>query len=334
MIDNYTLLLLKNNGQQYNITSMAGNLTWKDSIDTLGMELSFDVARNKDDKYMANYDLVEIGDKLLLSNNGIEVFRGIITDESIDRYSKSITAFDYAFYLNKSKTIIQFNKIKANDAISQLCSKFNVAIGNIVVISTLITKIYKDKTVAEIINDILDQATKELGVKYRLEMRVGKLHIEKYTDLIVSTTFQPASNIAAFDVTKAIGSVSKNRSIQDMKNSIIITSSNEKSTRVYVNAQDSASISTYGLLQDVQSVDSKDIAQANNIAQNQLKLLNKITENTSIELLGSDLVRAGRILTIEEPKTKLSGNYLVKDCTHTYNNHVHKMQLNIESVVL
>ncbi len=331
-MDNYTLFLLKNSGQKHNITNLIGNLVWKDSIDTLGMELSFDKAHS-DERYMAVHDVVELGDKLVLMNNNVEVFRGIITDETIEgRFGRSYVAFDYAFYLNKSKTIIQFNKLKSSDCIKKLCEKFNVPIGNITQINTLITKIYKDNTVAEIIMDILDQATKETGIKYRLEMRAGKLHIEKYTDLVITAKFQPATNLAPFDVTKAIGNVSSSSSIQDMKNSIIITSSDENSTRVYASTQDKASISQYGLIQDVQSADDKNIAQATNIAKNQLKLLNKITENTSIELLGNDNVRAGRILVINEPITGLSGQYLVKECEHNLNNHIHTMKLNVEKV--
>jgi len=332
-MDNYTLLLLKDTGQSYNLTQLIGSLEWRDTIDTLGMELSFDKAHS-DEKYMASHDIVELGDKVALMNNGIEVFRGIVTDEDIDgRFGRSYVAFDYAFYLNKSKTIIQFNKSKASESIKKLCDKFGVSIGNIIPISTLITKIYKDNTIAEIILDILEQATKETGIKYRLEMRAGKLYIEKYTDLIVSATYQPAANLAKFDVTKAIGDISSSRSIQDMKNSIIITSSDEKSSRVYAEVKDDTNIKRYGLLQDVQSVEDKDISQAMNIAKNQLKLLNKITEDTSIELLGNDQVRAGRILVIDEPVTGLSGQYLVKECTHTLDNSIHTMKLNVEKVI-
>jgi hypothetical protein len=332
-MDNYTLLLFKNDGSSYNLTQMIGNLQWKDSINTMGMELSFDKAHS-DEKYMVEHDVVELGDKLLLANNGVEVFRGIVTDEeTAGRFGRSYISFDYAFYLNKSKTIIQFNKSKASESIKKLCSKFGVAIGTITPMNTVITKIYKDNTVAEIIMDILEQATRETGVKYRLEMRVGKLFVEKYTDLIVKATFKPASNIAPFDVTQAIGEISSSRSIQDMRNSIIITSYDEKSTRVLANTQDQTNISKYGLLQDVQSVDDKDIAQARNIANNQLKLLNKIAEDTSIELLGNDQVRAGRILLLEETVTGLSGQYLVKECTQSYSNQIHTMKLNIEKVI-
>ncbi|QEK12575.1 hypothetical protein FQB35_09690 [Crassaminicella thermophila] len=332
-MDNYTVLIIKDNSQRFNITQLCSNLNWRDSLETLGMEFSFDVARNIEDKYMVNWDLVEIGDKVIFANNNVEIFRGIITDLLTERYKKSVTAFDYAFYLNQSRIIIQFRKTSATDAIKQLCSKFNVPIGNVTNISTQITKIYKDKTVAEIIKDILEQATNELNIKYRLEMRKGKLYIEKYTDLIVKPTFQPASNITSFNIFDAIGNISKTESIRDMRNSILITSSDEKSSRVIATAKDDKNIAKFGLLQDVESVDNKDIAQAQNIARNKLKELNKVNEDITLELLGDDKVRSGRILEINNDSFGLNGQYLVKDCTHTYNNSIHKMNITVEKVI-
>jgi len=333
MIDKYTLFLIKNTGQKLNITALSANLTWRDSLESLGMELTFDAARNIEDKYLADYDLIELGDKVILTNNSTEVFRGIITDLSTERYKKSITAFDYAFYLNQSKTIIQFRKVSATDAVKQLCNKFNVPVGNITSITTQITKIYKDKTIAEIIKDLLNQATNELGVKYRLEMRAGKLHIESYVDLVVTATFQPAPNLAAFNITDAIGSINKKESIQALRNSIQITSGDEQSSRIVTAVTDEASIAKYGLLQDVESIDDADFSQASNIANNKLAELNKVQQDISIELLGDDAVRSARILTINNGIFGLSGNYLVKECTHTYNNSIHKMSLGVEEVV-
>lgn len=332
-MDDYTLFLVKNDGIQRNITSLCGNLSRKDSIDTLGMELNTDVMRNWKDRYVINYDLVEIGDKILLLNKDKEIFRGIIVDLGTDRYSKTITAFDYAFYLNQSRTIIQFNKVKADEAIKQLCNKFNVPIGNITSIPTAITKIYKDDTVADIIRDILKQATDSLGINYRLEMRAGKLHIEKYTDLIIKPRFKPAPNVASFNPLKVIGSISKTESIADMRNSILISSSNEKSSRVIATAKDDRNIAKFGLLQDVESVNDKNIAQAKVIAQNKLKELNKVNEDISITVLGDDKVRAGRILEIDNDMFKLKGQYLVKDCTHKYHNRIHTMDLTLEKVI-
>ncbi|OLS02236.1 XkdQ/YqbQ family protein [Tissierella creatinophila] len=318
----YKLNLIKNNGFRKSLTPISGNLSWKDSIDTLGMELSFDIAR-RDDK-------VEIGDKIIMYSNNKEIFRGIIVDLGTEIYTKSITAFDYAFYLNKSKTIVQFNKTRADNAIRTLCSKFNIPIGRIVGISTPIAKIYKDDTISDIIKDILDQATSTLGIKYRLEMREGKLFIERYTELIVKPIFKSLN----LDVLKNIGGISKSESISDMKNSILISSGDEKSSRVVATAKDNKNISKFGLLQDVESVDDKDIAKAKNIAKNKLKELNKIGEDISLgPLLGDDRVRAGRILELDNNLFGLKGKYLVKDCTHNYHNSIHTMNVTIEKVI-
>lgn len=113
-------------------------------------------------------------------------------------------------------------------------------------------------------------------------------------------------------------------------NDVVITSSNENSARIIAQVNDLTNISKYGLLQDIYNIDNKDISQARNIAKNKLAELNKIIEDNSVELLGNDDVRSGRILEFNEPITGLIGRYLVKECIHTYNNSIHKMQLQLE----
>ena len=327
-MNDYTVFLIKGK-DVFDIIKLVGNLSWRDNIDTLGMELTFDLANNNE-KYFPKIE-IDMKEHILLKNtNGKEIFRGKIVDEGENgRFNRSYIAYDYAFYLNKSKIIKQFNKIKASEAIKQLCNTFNVPIGNIVEIKTLINKIYKDKTVAEIIKDILDQATNELKIKYRLEMRDSKLYIEKYEDLLINPKLQLFAQ-PDIRLTDVIGSnISRNRSIEELKNSILITSGNEESSRIIATAKDEQSIKDFGLLQEIESVEDKDIAQARNIANNKLKELNKTQEDISIELLGHDDVRAGRILNLDESITGIKGKYLIKDCTHTYKNHIHLMQLQL-----
>lgn len=329
-MDNYSVKLIKKS-KVYDITPVIGNLSWRSNIDALGVELSFEKA-NSTDNLFPKFS-INLGDFVILENNKKEIFRGIVTDESKDGiFNRSYVCYDFAFYLNKSKTIAQFKKARADSAIKQLCDKFSIPIGEITPMGTLISGIYFEKTVAEIIEDILSKVTKETGIKFRKEMRYGKFYIQKYTDLVVKATFKPAENVQAFDITKAIGSVSVSRSIADLKNSIQIISGSEKSTRVVATSESKESIAKYGLLQEVESIDEKDIAQARNIAKNRLAELNRIAESTSIELLGSDEVMAGRILELNEPITGLKGRYLVNEASHSYSNSIHKMQLSIEVV--
>lgn len=333
-MDNYIITLIKNNGKNADITSFCGNLSWKDSIDTLGMELNFDTARNTEDNLMAPYDIVEVGDKVILTNGDKEIFRGIIIDLGTERFAKSITAFDYAFYLNQSKTIVQFNKVSGSQVITKLCKDFNVPTGTITSIPTPITKIYKEETISDIIKDVLEQATKKMGIKYRLESREGKIFVEKYTDLVIRPAFKPAPNVGGLDVMKFIGGISKSESIADMRNSILVTSNNEKSSKVVAKATDSNNISKFGLLQDIETVDDETVGEASNIANNKLKELNKIGEDISIgPLLGDDNVRSGRILEVDNDIFDLKGQYLVKECTHNYQNRIHIMNVTVEQVI-
>ena len=331
-MDKYNIVLIKNTGKAYNITKFSSGLTWSDDLETLGTKLNFAVARNADDKYLQNYDIVETGDKVLLYNDTEEVFRGIITDTDLSRYGKAVTCFDYAFYLNQSKTVKQFYKIQASKAIIELCKAFSVEVGKIDAMNTLITKIYKDKTIAEIIKDIIEQATKETGIKYRLEMRAGKIYIVKYIEISIDPVFY-TSESESFKILNAIGEITKSESIQEMKNSILVTSDDEKSSSIKSTSKDVDNIEKYGLLQEVITVDKKNESQAKNIANNKLKELKKKKKNITLSLLGSDELRAGRILTINNKLFNLSGKYLIKSSSHTVNNSIHNCSVTVEKAV-
>jgi len=312
------------NGVETNITPVVGNLSWRSNVNELGEQLDFDMAFNDD--YYFPKNPVDLG-RLIVMRNIDELIRGIvITEQKNGREPIQYNVFDYAFYLNKSKAVYQFNKIAADKAITKILTDFSVPIGKIAAMKTLIKKIYPGDTVSDIIKDILDIVNKATGIKHVMEMRQGKLYIEKQTDLVVKATFRLASNLAAHDVTEAIGAPSRRRSIEEMRNSIKITSGDEKSIKIIATAKNDALIKQYGLLQEVTSVDKKDIAQARNIAANMLKDLGKVFEENSVEVMGNDAVRAGRILELTEPLTGLSGKYLINDVTHTIKDGIHTMR--------
>lgn len=327
-MDNYMLFLVLGD-KKINITKYISSLNWKNSLGALGTELSFSVVRKSTSIDAPDLDYIKVGTKLLLTNGENEIFRGIIVTLGTELLKQSITALDFAFYLNKSKTIKQFRDVSASLAISSLLSEFRVPVGEIVNIPTNITKIYKGNTVAEIIIDILKQATDESSIKYRLEMRAGKVHIMKYEKLLIKPTFQRAINIEPLDISKSIAAVTKQESIVEMKNSIIA----EKSEGASVQVDDEISIKEFGLLQEVISIDDKDSSKARNIAKNTLKELNKVTESIEVQLLGSDLLNSGRIIDLDEAKFDLVGPYLIKACSHTYQNSIHKASVTLERYI-
>lgn len=306
-----------------NVTSLIGNVTWGSSIEELGQHLEFDVAFSDTKLFPKNP--LDLGQVLFLRNGNDEIIRGLLVDETKNgRQPIHYTCLDGAFRLNNSKAVYQFN-IATDRALRKIFTDINLSIGNIVSIPTRIKKIYVNKSLAEIIKDILEQAQLDQGVKYRMEMRAGKVFIERQTNLLIKATFKLASNLSLNDGQFSISNPSRNRSIMDMKNSVQIVQEN----KVIQTTKNQKLIDDYGLLQDVVEVQEKDIAQARNIAKNILKDFGRIIETNSLEMIGDYRVRAGRTLEINEPVTGMKGIYLIKSVEHTLKGGIHLMSLEL-----
>lgn len=317
-MDNYDVILVKES-IQLNIKQLVGTLSWESDIDTLATNLKFDFARNRKDLNFKIFDILEIGDKIILLNNNVEIFRGIIVNVDWSEFKKSVTCFDYGFYLNKSKTIKQFYNIQASKAISELCSEIQIPVGKIETMNTNINKIYKNKTISEIINDILLLVTNETNLKYRIEMEEGKLNIIQYEEIEI-------------DVDIVLGEISKSESIEDMKNSILVSSKEQEDSRIIQTTKDETSINKFGVLQEVITIDEFNESQTNNVAKNKLKELNKVKKEISVNVLGDDKYKAGKIIYIKNDTFDIDGKYLIKNASHSYNNSIHKCNLTLEVV--
>ena len=154
-------LLLTHEGTTYDLTEVTGNVVLNTSMETLGASLTFDLARNYHDANFATCEKISVGDVIALSNEK-ELFKGVVLDITTSKFVKNIKCLDYCFYLNKNKILKQFEEISASDAIKQLLQEAQAPIGTISSFDTSISKIYNSNTVAEIIDDILNQVNNEL----------------------------------------------------------------------------------------------------------------------------------------------------------------------------
>ncbi|WP_456300776.1 XkdQ/YqbQ family protein [[Clostridium] colinum] len=297
-------------------------------MDTLGVQLDFSIP--KDNAYIKFF--IDCGDKILLCKNGKTLFQGIITDKNINGiFEESFTAFDFAFYLNKSKVIKQFNNINGRIAISSICSEQGINVGEIPTLNTNINHIYFENTIAEIIDDILQQCSKETGKIYYKEVLKDKLYIFERGTKIINPTYKMAVNVASIKVLDEIGqNFSKGYSIANLKNKVTIITQNEKEARVIATKEDNKNIEKYGLLHHIESVDQKDKNQATNIANNRLKELNKIKETLSLELLGDITIKAGRVLNINNKEININGKFNIISSNHTIESGIHKTNIELE----
>lgn len=289
------------------ILPKSNNISWSSDKDTLGADLSFD----------SLYNIAE-GAVVSLYINNKEYLRAIIVKKSEHKFTYSYTAFDYSFYL-KNEVIKQFNDVSASSAIISLLREYGIA-NNIVNISTRINKIYKDQSISSIIDDILDQAEQEQGIKFFKEMQVDTVVINRLSDMKITPKILIGKDITI------------NSSIEDMKNKILIVSNSEDNNSILAVAEDTSSQGYYGLLQEIETVEDMNIAQAKNIASNLLSAKNKIFKDTTLNVLGiknAETIKANRLIEVNIG-SKLSGWYSIKSASHNLSNKKHTVSISLE----
>ena len=311
------------------ISDIIGNLTWRDTVDTLGVEVDFELPINRyDKKFEFLYDIT-LGDPIqILNAKGEVLVQAIIVSETPNGKITSFTAYDMAWYLNKSTVIKQFKKMIGNDCVKSLCKEIGIDV-EVSGLDTKIDKIYKDKAVSEVIKDIIEQCSQFNSKKFFIEFDKNKLIVSPYKKINVFGTYEMQKD-KFININENIGGVSLSKSIVDMKNSVLVITENKGAIRTIGEEQDSKSIEKYGKLQEVVTLDEKEFSKANLVAKNELKKLNKITEDFSIDVLGDDNVKSGRVIDIDLPLFNLKGEYLIKESNHTISNHIHKISLKLE----
>lgn len=322
----FTVKLIKNDGSKaYDITPLINQLSWDSNLTLLSV-IEFGII-STDARYVPK-NPVEIGDLVIIYNEKIEVNRGIVVKESKSgRNPIEYVAYDYGWYLGKSNSVYQFNGVSAKQAITKILSDFGIPIGNILDAPTIITKIYIQKSPAEIMTDIIRQFERETGQKVYIELREGKIFIERMKDAVVIGSFKLATNIGANNVLDNPLQMERTRSIEGMKNQVKIILSKNDNYETIALAQDVNSGARYGLLEQTFKIDEEDAAKARQVAKILLDRLNRIHETNKITLMGDPTFKAGRMFDLLEPVTGAKGRYMISSCKHDVGSSLHTMDL-------
>ena len=313
------------NGAKETITKKVGSLSWTDSMDSLGVEFSFTFPYSYWDSQFKNK--LQLGDLIIIKSGKKEITRGIITQTPIN--GDDYKGYDYALYLNKSEAIFQCKKIGASKAITQLLARYGVPIGEMPKLTTAINKLYKDVAVSEIIKSILSEVHDETGKSYRMEMTRGKFCIRRSGYIKIKPKYVDELG-EKVSCTKAC-SVTGTRSIEDMRNQIIIAGTGDKKAQIKATVKDSKSIKKYGLLSQVETVEKTNQAKAKQKGKNLLKKLNKKTVSFTCEMPGSTIIRAGRKIYFNRPEAGIKGWYKVKSATHNVTEGIYTVSLEMEA---
>jgi len=308
------------------ITETAGGLSWQNSIDEISTTMTFSIGKDLSSRWTSTYLPKEGSIVSYFTANG-EMFRGIVLSvDDGDTMLNVYTVADYGFYLKKSKETYQFNSISANSAIEQMCSDFGTPIDSLCDIGYTIKKIYMDKTIYDIMKDILELAKAATGSEFNIDVTPRGLRIYKIGDIVANPTFRLADNLPTAGSVGYHGPMTHKTSIEDMYNSVKVITGNDDGFTQRATAQDEQSIAAYGRLQEVIKIEDDEVGNASQVAQSKLAELNVIKEEYSIPIIEDveSYTRAGSVLNDN------GATFLIKSSEHAIDRGTHTVTLNLQ----
>jgi len=223
--------------------------------------------------------------------------------------------YDYGFYLCKNTAIIQFNNQTVSGAIESLCNKSGLRVGTISNIQNRVTKIYRGETLDRILFDIYEMAVNNgLEDEFFVDCRNGRVNLfqcERNND--IRGYIADSYSINSFN---NIMGVNNTQSINDLKNSVELWSSNPMDKTPVIFRQNQQSIERYGTLNQIETVNEKQIVNISEYIENRLNTLNQITETFSLTVYSDFHLRKGVIFQLNNERVNMEGSFVVVSSEH------------------
>jgi len=327
----YKIILIKN-GQSEDISVLVSELSWNESLDTVGISISFSVP-DIDEKYIPRL-LIMADDIIQIFNDENELIRAVVVEVSRNYPKRVVKAFDFGFYLNKNDVVIQFKDLSVSECLKQLFSRVNINVGSICDMPAKVNGVYI-KNVNEIIKELIKIQQDNDGKKYYYELRADKIFVFQLPTEPISYMFKPAINVGEFDITdrNAHGRGKYTHSIEELKNrvtAIVNSKTTGNMPAIEYTVSNDEDIKKYGLLSENYSVNSDEYENIKSLADNELKNKNKLKRELSMDFIGHDNARPGRVMHIIDDYLGIDDFFRIKSVSHKVNGSIHTMSCTLD----
>lgn len=319
------ILIDNKNGKVWDVSQIVSGLSWKTS--RLGKPGSLDFTLIKNGIYQTKEFSFSNGDVVRFRFNDRNVFYGYIfsVDSGKDEAVR-VQAFDQIRYLLNKDTYV-FKEVTATQVLKQIADDFNLRTGRLDDTGYVIpTKVEDSQTLLDIIDKAIVLTLWNSQQHFVLFDDFGYLSLRNVKDLLVDFYIGDGSLMYDYRSKVSIDS--------DTFNMIKLVKDNkETGKREVYQAQDSANIAKWGVLQLYQSVDeNKNEAQINQLLRQLMSLKNKETKSLRIDAIGDVRVRAGCYVPIVIEEFGVNQPFLVNECTHFFDGADHTMSLELKVI--
>lgn len=289
----------------------------KKSINEFAWVLDFSITKNKD------FFNIDIGDVIVVKHQTQEIFSGIVL--SGNTTALSFKAIDYTFYFAQNKEIYQFENVESSIVVQKIIESLGGKIGEIEATNTMVDTFYFNKTLGDIIKEIINNIKGLENQDFRFFYKNGTFNFKRSEkNKYLRKEYTPKDHLKSilndytFNALTYIEEPSKNRSMEKLRNSIKVYKNKGNEYTQLGEAKDNDSIKKYGIIQDIISVKENEINTAKARAGNILKDKNKITEKISVKIpVLSEFLYPGELLKLKYTDYDIDGVYEVESISYT-----------------
>lgn len=297
------------------ITQAVASTRWEGSVSQAARTAEIAVVNAPNDKNITQLKLlIAVGDIIELHEEGL-IFLGEVITKEITSETGTVTfsCMDFLNHLLKSTGTYNFRDTTAERITRRLWGDFLIKTGEIIKTNAAIKKLIIDgNNIYDIIIMAYTKAALQTGKKYICRMKGDMLEVVE-KGFVVKNLLEDGENIT---------NITQEETIENMVNLVKIY--NDKKTQIG-EVKESKWIKQYGIYQQVYQQEkgiSADMAAK--------AILHGIEKKLTLDGIEGDVTCiAGNGVNVRDKATNLNGLFWIERDTHTWENGIHTMSLEL-----
>lgn len=305
-----------------NLSAVVTEITLEDATDTLGASLSFKIPWGDTLSYSGS--VPTLGAQIALYEDGTSVFAGVVTAEEIAEQSRSYTAHDFCWYLNKSKITVQFAAITVAQAIYATLDEVGVQVRVNPDMYAQVEETCYCEAPSTILSRLLERQSDNDGEEYHIyasKTMENMLIVER-----LGSITPPHMTLAE------ITSPQNSKSLEDVVNRVeYVTGDSSGYTHTGIYAENADSVERYGMIQEIIIAGDED-KDAQTIVSTRVSRKSEPIPHVTVECAGNFSLRAGVKIPVYAPTVEASGDYIVERVRNEIREGEHRMSVTLRGI--
>ena len=301
--------------ERQDISRLVRSVTWSGSRINVARKLEIDFTQDDRDPQCPAIDFDNGYTVVATNENG-----GVFFEGNIYRYKHSreegnvhLTCFDHLHVMKVSKMTKEYKDVLPEDVAKEMCTQLGVMAGNVATTGIPVTFLANNKSGYQIIMMAYTEANKKNEKLYQLIMNGARLDVIEKGTLIENFALDSRINIINSEYEESIEKLINQIALLDEQGNITGYESQDES------------IQKYSMFQTVLKTDpNKDMKKEIEAVFNN----NKLERSGNITALGD--YRAVSSYSVQVTDGLFSGQFWIKQDTHTFREGQHEMKLELE----